>query len=119
MKVLVVDDDEQAKRHVNDALRRLGNETVLAPDGEAALALLREMPLDAVVVGVAMPALSGIDVVRTARLERPDMRIVAMSGEQPAYPAVAALKAAQAVGADAILYKPFGDETLARALNHA
>ncbi len=116
MKILVVDEDDQAKRDVNDALRRLGNEPIVAPDRSKALALLREVSLDAVVVGVAMPALSGVDIVRAARQEKPNIRIVAVSGEQPAYPAAAALKAAQAVGADAILYKPFGDEALARAL---
>ena len=116
MKVLVVDDDDEAKQDVNDALRRLGNEPVVAPDSERALALLREFSLDALVVGVAMPALSGVDFVRTARQQKPNMRIVAVSGEQPAYPAAAALKAAQAVGADAILYRPFCDATLAKAL---
>ena len=39
-----------------------------------------------------------------------------MSGEEIGYPAIMGLKAAQALGADAVLYQPFSDETLMEAL---
>lgn len=116
MKILVFDDDTAAGELVERALRRLGHEPVLASDSQAGIDLLEEGTFGGLMVNIVMPTLSGVDFVKVARRAKPDLRIVAMSSEQPAYPAVTGLKAAQAVGADAILYRPFSDETLVMAL---
>ena len=116
MRILVIDDDTAAGELVGHTLRRLGHEPVLVCDRETGMDVLEAGCFGGLMVNIVMPTLSGVDFVKVARRAKPDLRIVAMSGEQPAYPAVTGLKAAQAVGADAILYRPFSDETLITAL---
>ncbi len=116
MKVLVIDENEEQLCRIERTLRCAGYEAALARNNVQAMALLAGDRFEVLLVGIVMPALSGVDMVRSLRREDPDLRIVAMSGEQAHYPAAAGLKAAQAVGADAILYRPFSDETLLSAL---
>ena len=116
MKVLVVDNHEDTLTRLDQALRRAGHQAVLARHCESAESLLAEGRFEALVINIVMPELSGVEIVRSMRRERRSLRIVAMSGEEIGYPAIMGLKAAQALGADAVLYQPFSDETLMEAL---
>ncbi len=100
-RVLVVNDDDLARRMLTDALDARGIECITAADGTAGLRALAEelLSLDAVITDIHMPGLSGvafIQIVRTAGGER-DLPIVAV-GASPAD----ALRAVTA-GADAVL----------------
>lgn len=116
MKVLIVDSHEDTLKRLDQALSRAGHQAVLARHCSGAESLLAEGRFEALVINVVMPELSGVDLVRSMRRERPGLRIVAMSGEGAGYPEIMGLKAAQALGADAVLYQPFSDETLIEAL---
>ncbi len=107
-RVLVIDDDDLARRMLVDALEARGIECITAADGTAGLHTLAEevLSLDAVITGIRMPGLSGdelIHVVRTAGGER-DLPIVAVGAT--ADDARRALTA----GADAVLLKAAGPE---------
>jgi CheY-like chemotaxis protein len=66
--VLVVDDDDDVRDLVVAMLEELGYRVTAAADGRAALDLLsRNPPFDLLLTDVAMPGLSGVDVVRAAR----------------------------------------------------
>ena len=116
MKVLVINKHEDTLTRLDQALRRAGHQAVLTRHCENAESLLAEERFEALVINIIMPELSGVEIVRSMRREWPSLRIVATSGEEVGYPAIMGLKAAQALGADAVLYQPFSDEALIEAL---
>jgi two-component system chemotaxis sensor kinase CheA len=66
----IVADDTVASRTLMAALLEADGFAVrLAPDGAAALALLREAPCDVLVSDVQMPVLDGLELVRRVRAE--------------------------------------------------
>src|ERR1700675_5181981 len=65
--VLVADDDEDILTLVALRFRRSGLEVILARDGEEALELIQTRAPDAAVLDIAMPKLTGLEVVRQPR----------------------------------------------------
>ena len=66
-RVLVVEDDPKFARLVQEYLELAGFSVVLAPDGEAALMKAEEEPPDAVVLDLALPKRSGLEVCLALR----------------------------------------------------
>jgi CheY-like chemotaxis protein len=59
-QVLVVEDDREARESVQEVLEWAGYETVVAPDGRAALDLLQTVPAPTLILlDVMMPVMSG------------------------------------------------------------
>ncbi len=69
-RVLVVDNEEVDRRLLADRLQALGFEVLQAASGHAALALLHEMAVDAVLLDLAMPGIDGWQTLRTLREQR-------------------------------------------------
>ena len=67
--VLVADDDDDIRSLVIFRLERSGYRTVVARDGEEALALALERRPDLAVLDVMMPKLDGYEVTRRLRRE--------------------------------------------------
>lgn len=65
--VLVVDDDQTVRRLVCDVLELEGHHVVGMPDGPSALAYLRSMRPDCVVLDVMMPRQDGFEVLTRIR----------------------------------------------------
>src|ERR1700675_325269 len=65
--VLVADDDEDILTLGALRFRRSGLEVILARDGEEALELIHTRAPDAAVLDIAMPKLTGLEVVRQPR----------------------------------------------------
>ncbi|WP_224242337.1 ATP-binding protein [Hyalangium gracile] len=66
-RVLLVDDDVDARRLLRSCLERLGAACYEAEDGERAVALARETPPDLIVLDVLLPLLDGFEVVDLLR----------------------------------------------------
>jgi signal transduction histidine kinase/CheY-like chemotaxis protein/purine-cytosine permease-like protein len=66
-RVLVVDNEEIDRTLLARRLETLGFEVLQAGSGEAALALLREMPADAILMDLAMPGIDGWETLRSIR----------------------------------------------------
>ena len=115
--ILVVDDDPDLRKLMVLALHRGGFETRQASSGEEALSLLRRQSVDAVVLDVAMPGLSGIDVVTALRAdpETATLPILIITGSGDHDTMLLALEA----GADDFVSKPVRlDELVARIRAH-
>jgi DNA-binding NarL/FixJ family response regulator len=111
-RILVVEDDERLSDHLRGVLREAGFDVEAAADAAGALAAARALRPDAVVLDVCLPGLSGYEVCRVLKQERPDLPVLFMSGEriEPLDRAAGLL-----IGADDYLVKPFAaDELLAR-----
>jgi PAS domain S-box-containing protein len=109
-RVLVVDDDPDVRGFVVASLEDLGYEVAEACDGEAALVEFRREVPDLVVLDYLMPGMSGAEVARVIRGERPDQPILFVSG----YSETDAIRAA-APGA-VLLPKPFRADALGKAV---
>jgi CheY-like chemotaxis protein len=68
-QVLLVDDDDVERAHVTTLLERAGYDVSAAKSGDEGLGRLRQQPFDAVVLDLVMPGMSGLDVLRAARLD--------------------------------------------------
>jgi DNA-binding response OmpR family regulator len=79
--IIVVDDDQDIRDWVGSVLREAGHDVVSAPDGIAALDILDGGgPLDLLLTDVIMPGLNGFNLARMARVRRPRLRILYLSG---------------------------------------
>lgn len=80
-RVLVVDDEPMVRSFVDRVLREAGYETTLASDGPEALAALEARgPFDLLLTDQMMPAMNGDEVARRARLGRPDLKVLYLTG---------------------------------------
>jgi PAS domain S-box-containing protein len=80
--IMVVDDDEAVRSLTRDMLEQCGFAVVTADDGVAAIELLREQPfaVDAVLLDMTMPRLSGEDTYRGLLELRRDLPVIVASG---------------------------------------
>jgi adenylate cyclase len=62
--ILVVDDNEGNREMLSRRLARQGHATIAAEDGQSALDLLRERPVDLVLLDVMMPGMDGYEVLK-------------------------------------------------------
>lgn len=106
--VLVVDDEEGIRDLFRLTLAAAGYKVVEAKDGREAMARLREEPFDLLITDLVMPEREGIEMIETLRKQRPDLKIVAVSG---AFGGMF-LKVAKALGANATLAKPVSPDAL-------
>jgi CheY-like chemotaxis protein len=114
--VLVVDDDEVIRGLVRAALRSGGYEVLLAADGSEALRVLYgESSTPALLLtDIEMPGMGGIELAARVTAERPDMRVLLMTGRPDSVGP--ALDRAMVAG---VLLKPFTTDELRRAVARA
>ncbi len=62
--VLMVEDDHATLSLLAAVAKREGFESVLAADGAQALAILQHHPVDAIVLDLLLPEISGFDILR-------------------------------------------------------
>src|ERR1700736_1045666 len=111
MRIVVAEDEPTVREAIVLVLTLEGYEVEGAADGEAALALLDEVPADALVLDVLMPLVDGLEVCRRLRSRGSDVPILIVTAQDAVAQRVEGLDA----GADDYLVKPFAlDELLAR-----
>ena len=79
-RILVVEDNPDARYLVCEMLRALGYEVESAGDGEQALALLRDSRYGILFSDVSLPGMSGVELARTALRSQPQLQVVFASG---------------------------------------
>lgn len=109
--ILVIDDDESVRDSLKVLLSVHGFEIAVAKDGREGLAVLRRQRFDLVVTDLLMPNVDGIELIREIRKHDSALKILAMSGGDHTTHFLH-LNAAQALGADAVLKKPFNEDEL-------
>jgi two-component system KDP operon response regulator KdpE len=109
-RVLVVDDEPQIIRGLSAALKAAGYEVASAETATEALSAAATHPPDAVILDLALPDGSGVDVCRTLR-EWSDVPVIVVSALDTEADKIDALDA----GADDYVTKPYAvGELLAR-----
>ncbi|MFH0785408.1 MAG: response regulator [Pseudomonadota bacterium] len=104
--ILVIEDNENMLRMMNDLLNRSGYHVLSAIDGVAGLKTYRAERPDLVITDIIMPDKEGLEVIMELVKEDPRPKIIAMSGGGMMEPRTY-LSLAQKLGADEVLEKPF------------
>ena len=100
--ILVVDDDPQVRRFLEDLLTDAGYVVTAAASGEEALAAAgKGAAFDLALIDFAMPGMNGLETSQRLRALRPDARLVIMTG----YADLDALPAA--LDRQGLIQKPF------------
>ena len=103
--LLVVDDDELIRNLVRAILLSYGYTVLVAADGPQALALSRAQPgpIELLIADVIMPGMNGLELAGQVTAERPETRVLYISGYSGAI-----LMESVGMPADIeILHKPF------------
>ncbi|HEV8266311.1 MAG TPA: sigma-54 dependent transcriptional regulator [Gemmatimonadales bacterium] len=115
-RILLVDDEANIRKMVGALLASEGFETVEAPNGQAALALVADDPPDVVLLDLLMPpGPDGLATLEQIKKRAPDVPVVMMSGKANLADAVRATK----LGAFQFLEKPLTPEGVLVALRGA
>ena len=108
MRVLLADDSPHLVLLYRAVLEDAGFDVVSASSGVAAIAAAQAPPIDAAVLDVLMPGVSGDAVAERLRLDQPDLPVLLMTGDY----------GEQFVAGSPVpvLRKPFPPEELVRAV---
>lgn len=80
MQALVVDDDADLLKLMRTLLQGIGVSCGRATNGEAAMALLKSLVFDLLIVDKNLPGMDGIEVARRARVLQPDVITLIITG---------------------------------------
>lgn len=102
-RILVVEDDQAIATGLALNLRLEGYAAHIATDGEAAQAALANEPPNLILLDIALPKKSGLDLLRELRAKNDHTPVIVLSAREGEYDKVAALR----LGADDYVTKPF------------
>lgn len=114
IRILIADDHKIVREGLRRVLAAAGDIEVAgeAADGDAALALVKTHDYEVVMLDMSMPGLSGMDLIKRLRIEKPKLRILVLSMHGEQQYAARALKA----GAAGYLNKDSAAELLVSAI---
>ena len=113
--VYVVDDDGAARNSLSFLLEAAGFDVMSFSSGLEFLPTLGKVACDCLIADIRMPHLSGIELLQRVRAIRPDMPVIIITGHGDVPIAVEAMK----LGAADFIEKPYDDDRLVRAVEHA
>jgi DNA-binding response OmpR family regulator len=113
MKILLVEDDPRLSRSLARLLEQDRHNVEVAADGETGIDIaVGENGIDVLILDIGLPDLSGIEVARRVRRERPELAILMLTARDTVTDRVTGLDA----GADDYVVKPFSYDELAARL---
>lgn len=114
IRVLLADDHQLVREGLKQLLGATADIRVEgeAANGDEALALVRDKDYDIAILDMSMPGLSGIDLVKRVKLEKPKLRVLVLSMHGEKQYAARALKS----GASGYLTKDTASEQLVAAI---
>jgi FixJ family two-component response regulator len=113
--VFVVDDDVSVRESLELLIRSAGWEPQLFPSATEFLAHPRVLAPSCLVLDVSLPDLNGLELQKRMATDRLDMPIIFITGHGDVPMTVRAMKA----GAVEFLQKPFQEDVLLNAIQHA
>lgn len=113
--ILVVDDSATVRRLISSKLEKCGHNVLTAVDGVEAMEIIEGVVPDLVLLDIAMPRMDGYSVCKLIRSSEAvkDVPVVMISGKDGFFDKVRGRMA----GTTGYITKPFGPETLMRALD--
>src|SRR5688572_5997118 len=115
VRILVVDDDAGARSALTSLLGSEGYQVDTAPDGQAALDRLVELPPDVIVTDLDMPLMSGMQLLGELRSRGQDVPVIVVTSATEIRSAVEAMRA----GATDYITKPVDFDALLLSVDRA
>ena len=116
MRILIVDDEPTYREYLKRFLRRDGLDVRTAQTGAEAIEIARDFEPDILLADWMLRCeMHGIEVGEALRAQRPDLRILLMTG----FPTSDLEAEAERVGINGFLEKPFALDDLSKAIRTA
>ncbi len=106
--ILVVDDDDQMRAALKEAVVRMGYNAVLAEDPEDALRALKGVSVSMIVTDMKMPKMDGLEFIKAVRERIGNLPVLVITGHATVENAVEVMKE----GVCDYLMKPFSFDSL-------
>ena len=116
-EVLVADDVVEITELITRWLEAEGHKVTRASSGREVIVWVQKRDFDIVVTDIVMPDGDGWDAILAVGRQRPETRVIAISGGGNLMPVEACLRVAKGVGADIVLKKPFTKADFLNAFN--
>ncbi|MGA7984702.1 MAG: EAL domain-containing protein [Burkholderiales bacterium] len=113
--VLVVDDDPMVRRALADVVGSSDRRVTQCGSGAQAIEVVRNEPVDIVLLDLNLPDITGLEIMRRIRESRPAPTVIVVSGDDRIESAIATLKS----GAHEYVRKPFEPAALVRCVENA
>ena len=114
-KILVVDDDQEMRRLLEDVLTKEGFHVTQAANGSEALLKVREVSFQVIVLDKIMADLSGLEILPEIKQLQPEAQVILITAFGDRETGVEAI----GKGATAYLAKPFGISVLVQMVKKA
>ena len=114
-KILIVDDDDAARKMLTLSLQEDGYIVVNASDGEQGLRACAEQAPQIIITDIRMPGIDGIEVLRRIKEAHPDKEVIVITAFGETDLAIRALQ----LGASDFLTKPVRNDALIVAIERA
>ena len=108
LRVLVVEDNDEVREFAENLLGELHCQVTSAANADQALGMLETQAVDILFSDVVMPGMSGVELARRVRGERPEQLILLASGYSDEIVGAASLDFE-------VIRKPYGADSLAEA----
>ncbi len=79
-KVLLLEDDDSAKKQLSKAISREGFEVIVAEDGKKGLEVFEKERPDIVITDINMPEVDGLEVLHRIKRMAPDTHVIMVTG---------------------------------------
>lgn len=112
MRILLIEDELTLQQQLAQQLQEQAYMVDTSSDGQDGLFIAREYPLDAAIIDIGLPGMSGLELIRQLREEGNALPILVLTARGQWQDKVAGLEA----GADDYLTKPFHFEELSARL---
>lgn len=106
-RVLVVDDEPEVTLALQVYFLGKGYEMMTALDGLEAMRLLRQYPVDLVLLDMKMPGVNGLEVLKFVRSHSDSTRVIVVTAYDVQYQDLV-----EQIGVEGFLMKPFGIQAL-------
>jgi CheY-like chemotaxis protein len=113
LRILVVDDEAPVRETLAEMLIAVNHDVELAGSGQEAVEKVRQAAFDFVFTDLAMPEMDGWETARAIRKDRPNIRIILVTGYGPG----TVPPAGDEDLVDAIIGKPFDFAQVGSTLN--
>jgi two-component system response regulator HydG len=113
--ILVVDNEHSVRLTLAMLLKGNSHQVLEAADGRSAIEKLREEPVSLVITDLKMPEVSGLDVLREAKVRQPETEVILLTGHGTIESAVEAMR----LGAFDYVTKPFEPSELLHRVQNA
>lgn len=112
MRILLIEDELALQQALKSQLETESYHVDTSADGKEGLYLASEYPIDAAIIDIGLPSLSGIDIIKQLRSQGNKLPILILTARSQWQQKVEGLEA----GADDYLVKPFQYEELSARL---